>query len=955
MTEKNSTVSFKDTLNLPHTDFPIRPNAAVDDPAMLARWEKEELYDKAFTAHAGAEKYVLHVGPPFANGHMHLGHAYNFVLKDIITKAHRMAGKQVPVTPGWDCHGLPIEIKVSQENPALGRTDLKKACRTYAQKWVDIQKDELRGLGVVMDFKRPYLTMDKRYESQVVRAFGEFYAQEFIERKNKSVAWCFSCKTVLAAAEIEYADRKDPSIYVRFPFNSATSTTLFPEAQGREVSLLVWTTTPWTLPLNRAVVVKKNAAYVLAEIKNRLVIVGAQTLPELEKTVQEKARILKTFPAEYLTGQTVMHPFIDRATPIILEDAVGLDEGTACVHCAPGCGQIDYEWGRKHNLEIFSPLTADGKYDTGIQPAELVGTAITDAIGKIITLMGDRLFYKTSITHSYPHCWRCHNGLMFRATKQWFLDLEHDNLRQKALAAIEHIAFNPPQAQNFLRATVAARIEWCLSRQRVWGVPVPALLCAQCDTAHITPKLIDYVAGSIEKEGIEFWDRVSAAELAEKSAAVCTSCASKKFEKEQDILDVWFDSGLSHYTVLNGNKELQFPADLYLEGVDQHRGWFQSSLLTALVLEHQAPMKKIMTHGFTVDEKGRKMSKALGNGIAPKELIAKLGTDGLRLWVASIGNEGDASVSPVIIANIAEVFRKIRNTGRFLIANLYDFDETRDRIAFDDMLVIDRAIIASLHELNTQLITAYQAGDFTVVFHELTEFCATQLSSRYLDIIKDRLYVEEAAGRKRRSAQTAVYYLLDTLSRLIAPIMSFTAEQLSDLYQKNKPYSIHLQEFATVPDIREIAGSKTVTLGKSDTLDYAEYHKRLWEYLYDIRAAILKAIEAEREKNIIKHPLEARLTLYFDKTHKDYALLDYFMHELKASHQSLEDFIKEFCIVSQVVLVQKPDGLEPSAHAGLSVKVDRAAGVKCPRCWNWDEQPGEHDLCRRCAAIVKKQ
>lgn len=977
--ETRKPVGFKDTLNLPHTDFPIRPNASIDDQNMLDRWQKEELYQKSFKAHEGAEKYVLHVGPPFANGHIHLGHAYNGILKDIITKAHRMSGRHTPVTPGWDCHGLPVEIKVGRENPGLDRVELKKACRKYAQQWVDIQKNEFRRLGIVMNWDHPYLTMSPDYESAIVKAFGKFYKNGFIERKNKSVAWCISCKTVLAAAEIEYEDRKDPSIYVRFPFEIGESEELFPEAQKQEVSLLVWTTTPWTLPLNRAVVLKKGAEYTLAKIKNKLVIVGSQTLPALEKATGESAQIVKAFPAEYLAGQKVSHPFIERATPIIIEEAVGVDEGTACVHCAPGCGQIDYEWGIKHKLEIYSPISDDGKYTHGIEPETLKNISVTEALGTIITLLADRLFHKSSITHSYPHCWRCRNGLIFRATKQWFLNLEHNHLRRLALEAIEHIAFNPSQARNFLRATVASRSEWCISRQRIWGVPIPALLCAQCDAAYVDQSLVDVVTQGIKKEGIEFWERVTVEELMHaagiKDALACPVCKAHEFKKERDILDVWFESGLSHYAVLFDNPDLQFPADIYLEGVDQHRGWFQSSLLTALVLEKSAPMKTIMTHGFTVDEKGRKMSKSLGNVTAPQELIDKLGTDGLRLWVSSIGNEGDAVVSPVVLANVGEVFRKIRNTLRFLIANLYDFDATRDCPALKDMLLIDRAILASVHELNNELITHYKSGNFTAVFHGLAEFCASELSARYLDIIKDRLYVEAATGKKRRSAQTACYYLLDTLTRLIAPVMSFTAEQLSDLYQKNKPGSIHLQKFADLRNIREYIASRANeavdlipgcdfqlgfdpkrTYNAIASIDYESLQASLWDYMHEIRSAILKAIEVEREKGLIKHPLEAQLTLYFDPNDKKYALLQYFMNELKESGQSLEDFMKEFCIVSQVTVTQKPleATLEPTTDtSGLSIKVEKAAGEKCPRCWNWDDVIDDRQLCRRCAAIVK--
>lgn len=948
MASPEQTVSFKDTLNLPRTDFPIRPNAGIDDPAMIVRWESTGLYAKAFNAHAHAQKYVLHIGPPFANGHIHLGHAYNGTLKDIVTKAYRMSGYQVPVTPGWDCHGLPIEIKVAEANQSLTRLDLKKACREYAQHWVDVQRSEFKRLGIVMDWDRPYLTMSPSYESAVIRGFGTFYEQGYIERKNKSVAWCFSCKTVLAAAEIEYKDRKDPSVHVLFSFKPDTSRHLFPEAQGREVSLLVWTTTPWTLPLNRAVILKAHAEYVLADLNGVLIIVGAQTLPLIEKLTQQTATVLKKFAADYLENQFVEHPFINRLTPIFLEEAVALDEGTACVHCAPGCGQIDYEWGVKHKLEIFSPLSADGRYEQGIEPEYLVGTLITDAQGKVITLLTERkkLFHKGSINHSYPHCWRCRNGLMYRATKQWFLNLEHKDLRAKALDAIEKISFNPPQGKNFLRATVASRLEWCISRQRVWGIPIPALLCKQCNNAYVTPEFIEKVAGAIAVEGIEYWERVTVEELSKGIA--CPSCSSHEFVKELDILDVWFESGSSHYSVLYNNPELQFPADLYLEGIDQHRGWFQSSLLTGMILEGKPPMKGIMTHGFTVDEKGQKMSKSLGNVVAPNDVIAKLGTDGLRLWVASVGNDGDAVYSETIFNHVGEVFRKIRNTTRFLLANLYDYDHDKDAVPFEKMLILERSILGLTRDLNVTVIDHYQKGDFAAVFHALGDFCTVELSSWFLDIIKDRLYVEQPDGHLRRSAQTACYLILDVLTKLMAPIMSFTAEQVSDLYQKNKTESIHLQTFAQAPELWRFFIVQALRPEEKNL----EQMETIRINMRAVRSAVLKAIEVERAKDLIKHSLEARVTLFIDPTLTDEALYKIFLKEVEASGQSIENFFREYFITSQVVFAADKTGLNATNFPALFVRVERAHGVKCPRCWNWDETTYEHGLCRRCHAIV---
>lgn len=921
-------MSFKDTLNLPKTDFPIRPSAKVDDPALLERWEKEQLYEKAFKLHEGEEKYVLHDGPPYANGNIHLGHAYNKILKDIITKSRRMMGMHVPVTPGWDCHGLPIELRVVRESGVdMSPYEIKKACRTYAQGWIDIQREEFKKLGVVMDWDHPYITMDPAYEAQIVRAFGKFVEGGYIERKNKTVAWCASCKTTLASAEIEYHNRKDPSIYVEFPLQKETVTKLFPQVGDQSVSLLVWTTTPWTLPLNRGVMLKPDHAYELIEVGGRYVIVGSRVAESVAKLVHAEKHVIASFPSELLQEVRVQHPFIENFTvPIIFDESVGIDEGTASVHTAPGCGPIDYEIGVKNKLEIFSPLTPDGKYAAGIQPVELEGMAITDGQIWVIKKLAElnRMFFKGSITHSYPHCWRCRNGLMYRATPQWFISLDKHDLKDRALNAVEEdIEFIPERSRNFLRATVEHRWEWCVSRQRVWGVPIPALLCRSCDRSYTTPAFVEKVAGHVAREGIEYWDRVSVEEI---SAGITCSCGASDFVKEHDILDVWFDSGVSHFAVLFGNKNLAYPADLYLEGVDQYRGWYQSSLLTSLVVEKKSCMKAIMSHGFTVDAKGQKMSKSLGNVVAPQELIDKIGTDGLRLWVASIGHDSDAVVSDVLIQNVSEVYRKIRNTSRFLLQNLYDFDIERDGIAVKDLLPIDRYALMTAQKFEQSVIQAYKEYNVTVVFHALADYCASELSSFYLDIIKDRLYVEKADGLKRRSAQTVIYYILDMLTRLMAPILSFTSELIADHYQSRERNSIHLQQFARL----------------DQCVVYDAECIELWQFMKEVRSAVLKAIELLRAQALIKHSLEAHVHLYIDVD-------AYKQHVLSLLLQ--EPLLKEFFIVSQVTVHLQQDNLGATALAGVYVSVLPAEGEKCQRCWNFDTKTIE-GLCSRCRALV---
>ncbi len=956
MADEERTVSFKETLNLPRTDFPIRPQPAIDDPAMIIRWHDDELYEKSFHAHGGAKKYVLHVGPPYANGHIHLGHAYDWILKDILTKAYRMAGYHVPVKPGWDCHGLPIEIKVAKENPDLSALELKKACRAYAQHWVEVQSQEFQRLGILMDWAHPYLTMSPHYEAKTVQAFGRLLEQGFIERKNKTVPWCFVDQTVLAAAEIEYKDRKDPSVYALFPLDPAWVSTYVP-GMHEAVSLIVWTTTPWTLPLNRAVLLKAGAQYVLARLKGQLAIVGYEALPRVAKLIDAEPEVIQVFPAELLASARVYHPLSDYTVPVIFDESVDLAEGTACVHIAPGCGQLDYELGVKHGLEIYSPISLVGTYTEGIVPAELQGKSVTEGQGWVIAELAraGRLFYKGTITHSYPHCWRCHNGLIFRATRQWFFNLAHKSVKQRAVDATDTISFLPPQGRNFLRATLESRWEWCLSRQRTWGTPIPALMCATCDYVYCTPEFVDRVAQSIAVEGVEYWERVPVSELLLDHPITCPHCETSHFVKEKDILDVWFDAGVSHYVMLYNNPELSFPADIYLEGIDQHRGWFQSALLTGLVLEGQAPMKAIMTHGFTVDEKGQKMSKSLGNVVAPMDVMAQLGTDGLRLWVASVGHEGDAVISDVLLKNVGEVLRKIRNTARFLLSNLYDFTFDQDHVAVDKLVVIDRAILAYAALLNQSVIGHYKAGNFTAVFHGLADFVTVYLSSWYLDVIKDRLYVEKADGYLRRSAQTACWYLLDMLTRLMAPIMSFTAEQLSDQYQKDKSKSVHLQLFAELPEVPvdvSLGGSVAATREMLGRAAEGSGFIAMWELLRELRSWVLKAIEIEREKGLIKHSLEARVTLFASPAMKGSVAFGDFLKLLATHEQSVEDFFKEFLIVSQVVFASQQDDLPESGYKGWYVRVEHALGAKCPRCWNWDVGERSHQLCRRCSLLV---
>jgi isoleucyl-tRNA synthetase len=946
-------VSFKDTLNLPQTDFPIRANAAIDDPKIIERWAKEDLYQKAFEQNKGDTKYIFHDGPPYANGNIHLGTAYNKILKDIFTKSHRMMGMHVPVTPGWDCHGLPIELKVTTEFPGLKPEELKTKCREYASHWIDEQRKDFKRLGVVFNWDHPYMTMSKKYESDIIRAFGEFTKQGYIERSNKTVPWCASCQTVLANAEIEYADRKDPSIYVAFPLEPATQEKAFPGIDG-QVNMLIWTTTPWTLPLNKMVILKPKAEYEVLEINDQLLVVGTALSDKICEKLDVPKKVVASCKAEDLIGGNALHPFIEgQLSHIVSGDFVGTDEGTACVHGAPGCGQDDYDIGIKNGIEIFSPLSDDGKYEEGILPQELVGMEVTKAHGPVIVMLQEkgRLIKKESIKHSYPHCWRCRKGLIFRATKQWFCNLAHNNLRQKALDAIEKINFVPDATRNRLKASVSGRLEWCLSRQRVWGAPIVAALCNGCNAAFTDEALFEKVAQGVSKEGIEYWDTVDLKTVLPADAK-CKECNGTDFTKETDILDVWFESGISHYSVLRDNPELGFPADLYSEGSDQHRAWFQSSLLTSLVLEDAPCFKSVVTHGYTVDAKGTKMSKSLGNVIVPQEMIDKMGTDGLRLWAASIDFSSDAIVSDILVKNVQEVFRKMRNTCRFLVSNLYDFDIAKDAVPVNELLRIDQQALQKLSDFNQKVIEAYKGNDLSSVQHQFADYCAVQLSSFYLDIIKDRLYTDISDGKARRSAQTVCWYTLDALTRLMAPILSFTSEQLSDCYQKDKKESIHLQQFAQIPAVFE--DSKK------------EKKERQFEELRSLRDCVLKALEKLRKEGTIKHSLEAKVTLAMNPQHEQTKPLVELFNDIEAAGHNKEQFLKEYFIVSACSIEDFEDEQELdqeyeafaeccSADSGLLVKAGHADGSKCPRCWQWEITDHEHGLCNRCQMAVAKE
>lgn len=975
--------SFKETLNLPKTDFSIRANAKQTEPAIRQRWFEGELYRKTYE-HAGQDKtFILHDGPPYANGNIHMGTAFNKVLKDTINKYKRMTGHYVPYKPGWDCHGLPIEFKVLQEmgitrkDQEVDPSALKKACRETAQTWIDVQRSEFVELGVLADWSAPYSTMSYGYEAQIVRSFASFVKKGFIRRQLKTVPWCFSCKTALAAAEIEHKERKDPSCYILFGIADEIMQEIFADVMKQRPSLqahfLVWTTTPWTIPLNRAVVLNPDAEYVLLEGKeeNQAFIVGAKRADDICQMLEIEKKVLATFKSEIFKGQYALHPLVKDLTVSVLHDnAVLTSDGTACMHMAPGCGPEDYLIARKNDIEVYSPLAADGTYSDAILPKELVGMSITDGQIWVMRALKERgaLLHKTSLRHSYPHCWRCRNGLMFRATEQWFCNLSHNDLTGKAMSATDAVQFMPSTGSTRLRSTIESRSEWCISRQRYWGVPIIALLCNECDAPYLDASFIESVADKIAQKGIEFWDAVSLASLRKEGilsgSLACGACgndAYDHFRKETDILDVWFDSGVSHYAVLDRVEELSSPADLYLEGSDQHRGWFQSSLLTSMVLKERPPTKAILTHGYVVDGDGRKMSKSLGNTVAPQEVMQKYSVDILRLWVASVDYASDMVLSDTLLKNVAEVYRKIRNTCRFLLSNIYDFDSTRDMVEIENLRAIDQYALARLHEVAQKIDDAYEHYQTQTVYQTLGAYCASELSSFFLDIMKDRLYCDKADGHSRRSAQTACYIILDTLVRRMAPILSYLAEEVSDHYMVDKEKSIHLHQWiATVP-VWDFLAKKSIDAAKihvqlptpqSARLDISPVARSAqWQMLEMLRDCVLKSLEELRHQESIKHSLEAQLHVYIDSGSPEGKTLQSFLGGL-APAEDATSFLKEFCIVSQVSIHKDPSSLEATALPWAYIMVQPAQGDKCPRCWQFDTAAHEDGLCQRCQPLV---
>ncbi|QJA06066.1 isoleucine--tRNA ligase [Thermosulfurimonas marina] len=928
-------MEWKKTLNLPQTDFPMKGKLPQREPEFLRFWESLKLYQKLNQREGPL--FVLHDGPPYANGRIHMGTALNKVLKDIILKSRRMMGFRAPYVPGWDCHGLPIELNVERElgvrRGELPKNEIRQHCRAYAERFIHIQREEFRRLGVLGDWENPYLTMSPDYEATIAREFVRFLSSGQVYRRKKPVFWCTHCVTALAEAEVEYYDHRSPSVYVKFPLAKDALEAL---GLSEPAAVLIWTTTPWTLPANLAVALHPEFDYVLVRWPGEEPLLLAEgrlsaLCAELSRDLPE---ILLRVDPRKLEGRHAQHPFYERESLFILADYVTLEAGTGCVHIAPGHGEEDYESGLRYGLEVYSPVD-----DTGHFLPDLPlfgGLKIWKANPRILDLLRKkgRLLFAEEITHSYPHCWRCKKPVIFRATEQWFISMEAKGLREKALRAIEEVRWIPRWGRERIRGMVEKRPDWCLSRQRAWGVPLTVFTCTSCGEILREEKYYAKVLSLFEKEGTDPWFERSAAELLPEGTR-CPACGGTDFRKEEDILDVWFDSGVSFAAVLERRPELSFPADLYLEGSDQHRGWFQSSLLCAVGTRGKAPYKAVLTHGFVVDGQGRKMSKSLGNVIHPQDIIERYGAEILRLWVASEDYREDIRLSEEILRRLVEAYRKIRNTGRYLLGVLYDFDPERHLLSWEELPEFERYLLFRLGEVIRRVRRAYEEYEFHIAVQEIHRFCVVELSALSIDINRDRLYCEHPDSPRRRAAQTALYHALEALVRLAAPILSFTAE---DLYQHfpfpRKTESVHLLSFPEVtwPD------------------PGPEFAQR-WEKLLSLRGEITRALEiARKDKDLIGNSLEAQVLARVPGD-----LQEFFTDP---SWWAYFTIVSDFRLADQLPDPEEGEVLYRSEEfPGLEILVCRAPGAKCERCWQWREEVGRQEipgLCGRCAEVVRR-
>jgi isoleucyl-tRNA synthetase len=934
---------WKDTVNLPRTDFPMKANLQTVEPEWLERWSAMDLYGRIRERRKGAPKFVLHDGPPYANGNIHLGTALNKILKDLVVKSRSMAGFDAPYIPGYDCHGLPIELRVDRELGPRKRdmsvADFCRACRAYAERFIGVMSTEFQRLLVLGDWDHPYVTMDFKYQASIARALGKCVEQGLVYKGKKPVHWCIHCRTALAEAEVEYADHSSPSIYVEFPLADASAgelTRRVPGLKGRTVSVLIWTTTPWTIPSNLAVAFHPEFDYAAFDIDGRAVIIAEQLAQTVGTVVgREFTRPLAKMKGTELEGIRFRHPIYERDSLGVLGEYVTLDAGTGAVHTAPGHGTDDFNTGVRYGLEIYAPIGPGGHFNDNVEL--FGGMRVFDANPKVEAALRERgrLWHRETFAHQYPHCWRCHNPVIFLATSQWFISMDNvrlkpdathgdsgtgPTLREAAIDAIDNkVKWIPSWGHDRIYNMVKGRPDWCISRQRVWGVPIPAMDCTKCGFALMTAEIVEKAASVFDTYGaVAWWERPIEEFL--PAGLTCPDCGGTSFERERNILDVWFDSGSSHEAVLPFRPELTWPADMYLEGSDQHRGWFQSSLLVGLGTRGRPPFRQVLTHGFLIDLEGRKMSKSVGNVILPQDVIKESGAEVLRLWVASCDYREELRVSKEILARIVEAYRKFRNTVRYLISNLYDFNPAVDAVPLEQMEDVDRFILARYAELALKVLDAYDAYNYPTAFQAFNAFATVDLSAFYNDISKDCLYTLGARSRERRSAQTAMHIMADGLARLIAPILSVTAEQLWQYLPGAPGESVHLQVF---PPRDELNG-----LIDRDLL-------RDWTRLTDLRERVLAEIEPLRKDKQIGSSLQAKAVLSVPKD--ELAFLERYAGDLPM-----------LFIVSDVELRPAPAG----SGSGIGVSIERSDGVKCERCWRYvkavSHDPAWAGICDRC-------
>ncbi len=916
----------------------MKANLAQREPGMLAQWEENGLYKKLREKAAGRPKFILHDGPPYANGDIHIGHAVNKILKDIIIKSQTLGGYDAPYIPGWDCHGLPIELNVEKKMGKAGvKVDAKtfrNGCRDYASKQVAGQKEDFKRLGVMGDWDNPYLTMDFNFEANIIRTLGKIIAKGHLHKGSKPVHWCTDCGSALAEAEVEYEDKKSPAIDVRFKaidqqavlsiFGVAEKNSLLAEGSPLSISAVIWTTTPWTLPANQAVALHADFDYVLVKTDAELLIL-AEDLYEnaLQRYGVENYEVLGRCKGAELEHQQLQHPFYDRQVPVILGDHVTADSGTGAVHTAPGHGQEDYIVGLHYDLEVDNPVGANGCFVSGTEL--FAGQHIFKANPMVLEVLEEKgaLLHHEELLHSYPHCWRHKTPIIFRATPQWFISMDQNGLRGLAMAAAQKTIWLPDWGKARIEGMMENRPDWCISRQRTWGVPIALFVHNETQELHPdTASLIETVAQRVSEKGIDDWFELDAAELIGDDA--------KDYSKVVDTLDVWFDSGVTHACVLNEREELQFPADLYLEGSDQHRGWFQSSLLTSVAVNDVAPYKEVLTHGFVVDAHGKKMSKSKGNVVAPQKIMKTLGADILRLWVSSTDYTGEITVSDEILKRTADAYRRIRNTARFMLANLDGFEPLQNSISVAQMLPLDRWIVVKAEYLQQEIIAAYEQYEFHLVYQKVHNFCAMDLGAFYLDVIKDRQYTTQEDSVARRSAQTALHHIIEAMTRWIAPILSFTAEELWAFIPGEHTESVFFETWYPFPP--EI----------QDEMD-DEY----WQQVLKVRVACGKEMEKLRVSKTIGSSLDAEIDLYCDEP-------------LQAILARLEDELRFVLITSEVrlhKLSDKPsDAVEIEELPGLALTVKASEHTKCVRCWHHREDVGTHsehpELCGRCVDNV---